>query len=289
MKLNLDRLEKVRQRGSKTHARCPACAEMERDKTGDNLVIFDSGSFACAAHQQDREHARRILQLAGKEERRPAESRSAFPPPMRHHKPVQSVLPPDFAAITLAARRRVSRCQETQARIAAEFGVQPETIRRLSLVEGGAIGFFPSIRIGGTPCLPDRIGYLYPQGIKIRHPWGPDAGVRFAWACGSATEPWRYSQVSARPGVQHYFITEGESDLIALVDALIDRIKPEHGIGIVASPGTSFKEEWAALFKGCSATLVFDDDPAGAAATRRALILLRKHATLVRILIRSLS
>ena len=68
MKLELDRLEKVRERGSRTFARCPACAEIDRDRAGDNLVIFASGCFSCAAFQGDRGHARRILELAGNEE-----------------------------------------------------------------------------------------------------------------------------------------------------------------------------------------------------------------------------
>ncbi len=236
MKLELARLEKVRKRGSKTIARCPACAEKKGDRTGDHLAIFDSGGFACITCPQDRGHARRIIELAGTDEAR-RDLQAPFSTPVRRQKPVQKTLPPDFAAMTLAARCRVSDSVETQARIAAEFGVRPETIRRMSLSDGAAIGFFPSISIGSTRCMPDRIGYIYPQGIKIRHPWGPEGGVRFAWACGSATEPWRYSVVSARPGVDHYFITEGESDLIAVVDALINQITAASGIGIVASPG----------------------------------------------------
>jgi hypothetical protein len=157
-----------------------------------------------------------------------------------------------------------------------------ETIRRLALPEGGALGFFPRISIGGTPCLPDRIGYIYPQGIKIRHPWGEEAAVRFAWACGRATEPWRYTCASTCPGVRHYYITEGESDLIALEDALSNRLKPEDGIAMVASPGTSFREDWARLFAGREVSLFFDKDAAGTAAAARTIALLRPHASQVR-------
>ncbi|MCX6847920.1 MAG: toprim domain-containing protein [Verrucomicrobia bacterium] len=290
MKLKLERLEKVRQRGSRTFARCPACAELDRDRAGDNLVIFDSGCFSCAAFQQDRGHARRILELAGNEEEKRKLSRSsrppgAFPPPRQQRRePSPPVLPPDFAETVRTARLRASCCLETQMVMADEFGVGVETIRRLTLQEGGALGFFPRIRIGRSPCLPDRIGYIYPQGIKIREPWGKQAAVRFAWACGRATEPWRHTCASARPGVRHYYITEGESDLIALADALLNRIKPEDGIAMVASPGTSFREEWARLFAGCEVSLFFDIDAAGTAAAERTTALLRPHASQVRIL-----
>jgi len=284
MKLTLDRLEKVRQRGSRIIARCPACAEMDRDKAADNLIIFDNGCFACAAHQQDREHARRILQLAGNAEeyqRSRSGPPAAFPPPRQRPEPAPTPLPPDFESLTRAARCRVFGCAETQQLIAAEFGVQAETIRRLAMPEGGALGFFPSISIGGKPCLPDRIGYIYPEGIKIRQPW---SNVRFAWACGKATEPWRYTYARARRNVQQYSITEGESDLIALADAMGNQLRAGDGIAMVASPGTSFREEWARLFQGCNVSLVFDNDAAGAAAAARTAALLRPHAAQVQTL-----
>ena len=286
MKLTLERLDKVRQRGSRTLARCPACAELDRDRAGDNLVIFANGCFACAAFQGDRAHARRIQDLAGDEkEKRSSGPPGAFPPPRRQRRePAPPVLPPDFAQTARAALLRASCCLENQMVMADEFGVGVETIRRLAQPEGGALGFFPRISIGGTPCLPDRIGYIYPQGIKIRLPWGSGAAARFAWACGCATEPWRYTCARSRPGVRHYYITEGESDLIALADALGNQIKAADGIAFVASPGTAFRKEWAGLFAGCCVSLVFDNDPAGTAAAERATALLRPHVAEVRTL-----
>ena len=288
MKLELARLEKVRQRGSKTIARCPACAEMERDKTGDHLVVFPSGLFACAAHQGDREHARRILQLAGSNEpghghgHAPQQIRRPYPASSWCQKPLQDALLPSSFAITLAARQRLSESEEMQARIAAEFGVRVETIHRIA-VDEGRLGLFSGLSIGGRLCLPDRIGYIYPQGVKIRHPWGPRSQVRFAWATGRATEPWRFTLASWRPWVKNYIITEGESDLIALLDAGMENLTLKGDTAIVASPGTSFKEEWAVWFKGLNVSLVFDNDPAGAAAAARTAGLLRPHAAQVRI------
>jgi hypothetical protein len=64
-KLDFSRLENVRERGNRIISRCPACAEIGGDKQHDNLMVFESGLFACAAYQGDREHSSRILQLAG--------------------------------------------------------------------------------------------------------------------------------------------------------------------------------------------------------------------------------
>jgi hypothetical protein len=63
--LDLSLLEKVKQTGGKTIARCPACAEEERDTAGDHLVIYPSGKFGCVAHEKDGEHRRRIFDLVG--------------------------------------------------------------------------------------------------------------------------------------------------------------------------------------------------------------------------------
>jgi hypothetical protein len=58
-------LERVRTRGGKLVARCPACAENQQDRRAEHLVVFPSGKFACAAHPGDGEHRRRIFALAG--------------------------------------------------------------------------------------------------------------------------------------------------------------------------------------------------------------------------------
>lgn|GEM_PF-1500407 len=291
MKIDLERLEKVRERGTKTIARCPACAEMQQDTGGDNLTVFSNGDFACAAHMADRQHARRILALAGSDTGghghesgvRPQQSRAGFPAPMLLQKPVQLEPWVFGSALAHAACQRLSESEERQARVAAEFGVRVETIRCLG-AEEGRIGLFSDLSIGGRSCLPDRIGYIYPQGIKIRHPWGPKSRVRFAWACGRATEPWRFILASWRPWVRNYIITEGESDLIALLDAGMENLTLKGDTAIVASPGISFKPEWAAGFKGLNVTLMFDSDTSGAAGAQRTAALLRPHAAQIRIL-----
>ena len=63
--LDVSRLDKVRQNGNKTIARCPACAEHEGDRKGTHLAIFPSGAFVCAAFPGDKEHSSRIRALVG--------------------------------------------------------------------------------------------------------------------------------------------------------------------------------------------------------------------------------
>lgn len=245
MKLDLEPLEEVRERGSQTVARCPASAGLKQDKGGDTRTGFS----APGPRQNPAEHSPWV---AG-------------------------------SALVRAACQRLSESEERLARVAAEFGVRVETIRRLAGDEG-RIGLFSDLGIGTSCCLPDRIGYIYPQGIKIRHPWGPQSRVRFAWACGRATEPWRFILASWRPWVRNYIITEGESDLIALLDAGLENLTLKGDTAVVASPGISFKPEWARRFQGLNVTLMFDSDTAGAAGAQRTAGLLRPHAAQIRIL-----
>ena len=65
--LDLTRLEHVSQKGAKTIARCPACAEADGDKAGDHLCIDAQGRFTCIKHQgaEGKEHRRRIFELVG--------------------------------------------------------------------------------------------------------------------------------------------------------------------------------------------------------------------------------
>lgn len=64
--LDLNRLEKVRHHpAGKITARCPACAEEDRDRTGNHLAIFPTGKFSCIAIPEDSDHRRRIFTLVG--------------------------------------------------------------------------------------------------------------------------------------------------------------------------------------------------------------------------------
>lgn len=69
--VDLSRLEKARLfPDGKITARCPACAEEGRDRTGNHLVIFPSGKLACVA---DPAHWWRVRELVGvSEHKKPA-------------------------------------------------------------------------------------------------------------------------------------------------------------------------------------------------------------------------
>ncbi len=66
MGLNLQLLEKARLLGDGiVQARCPACAEGGGDRAGEHLRVFPDGRFGCCVHPKDREHRKRIFELAG--------------------------------------------------------------------------------------------------------------------------------------------------------------------------------------------------------------------------------
>ena len=67
MSLDLSRLENVRQRGNKTVARCPACAELGHDEKGEHLVIMADGLFGCVVcpGAAGKDHRKQIHALAG--------------------------------------------------------------------------------------------------------------------------------------------------------------------------------------------------------------------------------
>lgn len=72
MSLDLSRLEKVRQRGNKTVARCPACAELGHDEKGEHLVIMADGRFGCVVcpGAAGKDHRKQIHALAGEKKTR---------------------------------------------------------------------------------------------------------------------------------------------------------------------------------------------------------------------------
>ncbi|MBL9145354.1 MAG: toprim domain-containing protein [Verrucomicrobiaceae bacterium] len=285
MGLDLKRLQKVRTAGGKITARCPACAEDNRDRQGNHLVIFEDGRYGCAAVPGDYEHRRRIYQLAGKDTQ---QNPPAMHEALERKRPRKKVhLPPDFRTIVDAACDRFSDAHIVGL-AAIEFGVSPDTIRHCSLVER-ALGFFPDVTIGGHPCLPNRLGYVYPRGIKIRHPWGEgkpgqrNRPPRFAWATGSATSPWRYATSTHGMPVQRYVITEGESDAIACLDAELESQPGQSPTRIVASPGTAFDPAWSPLFADKDVIIAFDFDKPGQDAANLTARWLKELARSVRI------
>ena len=65
MPIDISKLEKVKRLTTKVIARCPACAEIGRDKSGEHLIVWPNGAFACVAFMGDKDHRRQIARLAG--------------------------------------------------------------------------------------------------------------------------------------------------------------------------------------------------------------------------------
>lgn len=153
------------------------------------------------------------------------------------------------------------------AEIAASLGLQLETLRWAAHGESGLALACPVGSRGPWLC------YAYPHGLKWRNPH-PKSTPRFRWIVGNARAPWRW-EWAAKPEVKTVFLTEGESDCLALVEAGLEL----DGTAVcVASPGTSFPREWAPLFRGKQVVLCFDMDGPGTAAAATVAATLKGHA-----------
>jgi hypothetical protein len=150
--------------------------------------------------------------------------------------------------------------EEIVDRISESLGFDRETLRIASWGSSG-LGL-----ANGWLC------YAYPNGLKWRNP-DTNAKTRFIWLAGKATAPWRAEWI--RPHTKTVYLTEGESDCMALISA---RIEDESTV-CLASPGTSFPREWAPLFRGKKVILCFDRDEPGRAATIKVAGILKGHAS----------
>lgn len=125
----------------------------------------------------------------------------------------------------------------------------------------------------GLGLVDDWLAYAYPAGLKLRNR-DPKARPRFRWLIGRALAPWRSEWI--RPETETIYLTEGESDCLALIAA---GLEADGKAVCVASPGTSFPTAWAPLFNGKRVVLCFDSDNAGRAATATVAAILKNHAT----------
>lgn len=75
LSIDITRLEKVRERGTKLQARCPACAADGADRRGEHFFAnLERGAWGCAARPGDTEHRRSIFALIGVKGERPPET-----------------------------------------------------------------------------------------------------------------------------------------------------------------------------------------------------------------------
>lgn len=232
--LDLTRLEKLKRRGDALEARCPACAEIGRDRSGNHLWIGESGKYGCAAHPGDPDHRRRIYALAGdvRERRMDYPRRPILPNPA----PVRNVtarLPGITAAADAVWREGVEylRASESLVESLARWrGYRVETVR--TLAEDGIMGC-PITRgdrrgVAFAVEAPERCELGIPQtyriGYHVRH--RPPEGKRATWTFHPSAR-----DAQATPALPFVIgagfassarlvvIVEGQWDAIALADA----------------------------------------------------------------------
>jgi hypothetical protein len=150
--------------------------------------------------------------------------------------------------------------------IAASLGLDRETLR---LASWGSSGLGLACPVGSPH---PWLCYAYPQGLKWRNPHTKST-PRFRWIVGKAVAPWRMEWVT--PNTRTVYITEGESDCMALIAA---GLEADGTAACVASPGTSFSREWAKLFTGKRVVLCFDHDEPGRKATATVAGILKGRA-----------
>jgi len=268
-KLDLARLENVRHRGERIISACPACREIGGDRKGDNLLIFETGVFACAKNQGDKEHGRRILELAGL----PRERKFSVTEHVRRHRPKpQKIAAPDsgkweqIEPLTTKWRGQFYDNQAALAKFSAELGISVQTMQNCTspAYDGLALipeGYHPP-EIKG-PIRTPRLGFVYDGALKIRDPW-PGSDIRFL-LLDSPRRPWRSFWLQ-RPEltIQEVHVVESESDALALIDAGYERPFDKHGCAVIAAPGASaWKPDWGRFLAGREVHFWPDANPDG--------------------------
>jgi hypothetical protein len=201
-------------------------------------------------------------------------------PPQAQARPVPQPAPPFILPEADRERIHAARLAFCNAfhsghpivdQIAASLGLTRETLRHAAWGQSG-LGL-----AAGNHGKPVWLCYAYPNGLKWRNP-NTTGKPRFVWLAGKATAPWRAEWI--KPEVRTVYVTEGESDTLALIQA---GLESDGTAAAVASPGTSFSREWAAMFAGRKVVLCFDNDPPGQAAAVKVAGLLAPIAAAVAI------
>ena len=288
----------LRKQGSRLVAKCPVHAD-----SSPSFAVFGSkletcGCFPCgftgdvfaAAQWMGRassfpEAVREVAATLGvylPQEGTQAATRPTTPP-QRAAKPPE---PPFMLTDAERAMVHAARLRFTDALHAGDpvideicklLGLHRETLRHAAWGSSGLgllCGSTPWRQLKNRSGHEVRLAYLYPEGMKVRNP--ADVKPRFVWAVGKALAPWRMEWV--RPETKTVYLTEGESDCMALVEA---GLEADGTACCVASPGTSFPAAWAPIFKRKKVILCFDADPPGQAAAVSVGRMLAPYATSV--------
>jgi len=132
--------------------------------------------------------------------------------------------------------------------IAKMRGWKPETLRQLALELYLGLGR-------------RKEGYRFYLRYWPQAPVAGEGRARYPLAFG---KPWLW-RGAYLTFAQTVYVTEGETDAIALIDA---GIETDPGTIAVAIPSAStFNEEWVQLFRSKDVVLAFDADDAGQGAT----------------------
>jgi len=242
MALDLTKLEKVRSANGKTIARCPACAEADEDKDGKHLAIFDDGRFACVTHQGDKEHRRRIYELAGL----PDDDAPPKPSPATGPQKSAEVIDWRLNSERLANdERALARLGEWRG-WTAEFSVE--------LARAGVMGLHD-----GRVCFPVTDA----RGAVIgRHVFGwPDSDKLKAWYAPGKNAPLVIG-ADALAGVRGCNVIESQWDALALL-----HVRPWHGEALdrpfIATRGTSISPTLKTLLEGVETVFLWmqHDEP----------------------------
>lgn len=269
MKLSIDRLEKPRERGGKIIARCPACAEIGKDTACDNLAIMRPGEegehFACAAYLSDKEHARRIIELAGdKSQMKP----NYIAPIYRPMKPKESPLPrltPRQVQIMLSSIERLGKSDTLCASIAARRGWKPETIRHAAQdMSMGWIAFDADVRKPDRDCPNSAPCFIYRAGLKVRF-IGKDGKKTFRFLKTEGLNHksiWRSELITQE--TKTVWLTEGEPDALRLMDLGMGELGGNSEV-VCALPdsGYTIRHDEIELLRGREIIFVPDTDKAG--------------------------
>jgi len=273
-------------RGARLVARCPM-----HDDSSPSFAVYGSKLENCGCHPCDfsgdvfavsewmgragcfTEAVRDVAAALGvylPQEGAQAATGQAMPPQRAAKEPEPPFTLPDADRAKVDAAR-LAWCDAFHSgnpivdRIAESLGIDRETLR---LASWGA---------SGLGLANEWLCYVYPAGLKWRNP-DPQGKPRFVWIVGRALAPWRFEWV--KPETQTIYLTEGESDTLALIAA---GAEADGKAACVASPGTSFPQAWALLFTGKRVVLCFDTDPPGMTAAAKIAGMLAGHAASVSI------
>ena len=277
--LDLSKLEKVRELpGGRVIARCPACAEADRDHKGDHLTIWPDDRYACAANQGDHEHYRRIHALAGVAvepgfivPRQAAKSSRTQPEPAA---PLPRLSPRQIAVMIAAIENLARKNPEAWKRCAAlaeARGWKPETVCNAALdLCTGWMRFGPDVRRPDPLCPDEAWCFMYRAGVKVRF-HHPDGSKTFRWLKSEGLNHqslWRFECIGRE--TETVWITEGEPDAIRLMDLGIGE-NCGNAENVCALPSASYSlhaDELDAL-RGKQVIFCPDNDEAGRKAATR--------------------